>query len=38
MLVYFLLAVYLVCLYFAYNGAAVEDENDLGKHPMNDNN
>jgi hypothetical protein len=31
MLVYVLLAIYLVCLYFAYKGAAVEDENDLGR-------
>lgn len=31
MLVYFLLAVYLTCLYFAYKGASVEDEQDLGQ-------
>lgn len=34
MLVYFLLAVYLISLYFAYKGAAVEDEQDLGRRPM----
>lgn len=28
MLVYVLLAVYLVCLYFAYKGAAVSEEDE----------
>lgn len=36
MLVYILLAVYLLCLYSAYKGAHDEDKQDLGKYPMKD--
>lgn len=36
MLVYILLAVYILCLYSAYKGAKRDHEQDLGKYPMKD--